>query len=53
MLLCDGAKLAEKVIEEFEPKFSSKDEFLNYVDGLNSCGERITYNEDGSAYIKI
>lgn len=53
LLLSDNAKRAKKVIEEFKPRFSSKEEFLKYVDSLNSEGERIIYNNNGTAEIKL
>jgi len=53
MLLENGAEYAKKVIKEFKPRFSSKKEFLDYLDGINSAGERITYNEDGTATVRL
>ena len=31
---------------EFKPHFASKEEFLSYLDSVNSSGERITYNDE-------
>lgn len=53
LLLQDNAERAYKIIDEFEPMFSSKEEFLAYVDALNDEGDRITYNEDGTASIRL
>ena len=53
LLLENGAARAKKIIEEFNPMFASKEEFLNYVDTLNSTGDRIVYREDGVAEVKI
>ena len=53
MLLENGAEYAKKVIKEFKPRFSSKKEFLDYMDAINSDGERITYNDDGTATVRL
>ena len=54
LLLQNNAERANKIIEEFNPMFKTKEEFLNYVDSINCSGDRITYNEDNSvAEIKI
>ncbi len=46
ILLSDGAKKAKQVIEEFQPAFKSKEDYLSYVDGLNTFGNRIEYSDD-------
>jgi len=51
-LLCDNASYAQKVIDEFEPTFASKQEFFDYLDTLWASGERISYCED-KAEIKL
>ena len=48
LLLCDGAKEAKKVIEEFKPYFASKEEYFKAVDAFAKDGDRITYNEDNT-----
>lgn len=48
MLLSDDAKLAKQSIADFEPTFASKEDYLNYIDSLNSNGDRIVYNEDAA-----
>ena len=53
MLLENNAERAYKVIEEYTPRFASKDEFLAFMDGLNMSGDRIAYNEDGTATVKL
>ena len=53
LLLGDGAKRAKQVIDEYTPLFSSKEEFLTYIDSLNASGERIVYGEDGTAEVKL
>lgn len=52
ILLDNNAEKAKQVISEFKPQFSSKEEFLSFVDSLNKKGERIEYNEDETV-IKI
>jgi amidohydrolase len=51
LLLRNNAERARKIIAEYKPLFESKDAYLSYVDALNSSGERITYNEDGTAFV--
>ncbi len=46
ILLSDGAKRAKQVIEEFKPRFSSKEEYLSFIDSINSSGDRIEYDEN-------
>ena len=46
VLLSDGAARAKKIIEEFKPQFASKEEYLEFVDRLNSSGDRIEYADD-------
>lgn len=53
LLLGDGAKRAKQVIDEYTPLFSSKEEFLAYIDSLNASGERIVYGEDGTAEVRL
>ena len=53
MLLKDNAERAYKIIEEYTPLFSSKNEFLAFMDSLNTSGDRISYNEDGTASVKL
>jgi metal-dependent amidase/aminoacylase/carboxypeptidase family protein len=53
LLLDNGAKRAYQIIEEYQPRFASKEEFLSYVDSLNACGDRIAYGEDGVAHVRL
>lgn len=53
ILLSNNAEIAKKVIAESKPLFSSKEEYLSYIDAINSKGDRITYNEDGTATLKL
>ena len=52
-LLENGAETANKIIAESKPPFPSKQAYLDYIDSLNSSGERITYLEDGTATVKL
>ena len=53
LLLENNAQRAEKIIKEFKPRFASKKEFFDCLDSINSSGERITYNDDGSVTVKV
>lgn len=52
LLLKDNAERAKKIISEFKPLFSSKEEYLNYCDSLTNTGDRIVY-KDGKAEITL
>ena len=52
MLLSGGAERAKRIISEFEPSFESIRAFLDYQDSLNSSGDRIVYNADGTIEVK-
>ncbi len=52
VLLSEDAKEAKKVISEFKPLFASKEEYLEFLEGLRSSGDRIEYGED-SVRVKI
>lgn len=43
LLLKDNAKRANKIINDFVPQFSSKAEYLTFIDSLNNSGTRINY----------
>ena len=45
-------KTSNYMAEIFKPLFATKEEFLSYLDSLDSKGDRIIYREDGSAEIK-
>ena len=53
LLLKDNAKRAKDIIDKFEPAFASKEEYFAYIDALFSDGNRITYNEDNSATVRL
>ena len=53
VLLQNNAERAKSVLQNFTPRFKSKEEFLAYQDSLWSSGNRIKYNDDGTAEIKL
>ncbi len=53
LLLKDDGKAAKEVIEKYKPLFSSKEEYLSYMDSLNKTGDRIKYGENGEATVDI
>lgn len=52
-LLSNGALEAKKIIAEFVPRFNSKEEYFEYVDSFSISGDRISYDENGNAIVKI
>ena len=52
LLLCDGAARAKKIVAEYKPLFASKEEYFAFVDALSANGDRIVYNEDGTALVR-
>lgn len=53
MLLENNAQKANEIIKNYKPTFNSKEEFLSYMDSLNCSGDRISYNENKIAEIKL
>ena len=51
LLLENNGERARKVIEEFEPRFASKEEFLAFQDSLYCDGDRIIYSENKAEVI--
>ena len=51
LLLENNGERAKKIIEEFEPRFASKEEFLAFQDSLYCGGDRIIYNENKAEVI--
>ncbi len=52
ILLGNGAERAKKIVAEYKPLFDSKEDYLAYIDSLNANGDRIVYNEDGTANLR-
>lgn len=53
LLLGDNAVRANQIIKEFKPMFESKEAYLSFMDNLNSTGDRIVYNDDGTAVVNV
>ena len=51
VLLQNNAERAKAVLQNFTPRFKSKEEFLAFQDSLWCSGNRIKYNDDGNAEI--
>lgn len=52
LLLSDDAAEAKRIKAEFKPAFASKQEYFDYIDAIYSSGDRITYNDDGTATLR-
>ena len=52
ILLGNGAERAKQIVADFKPLFASKNEYLAYIDALNANGDRIVYNDDGTATLR-
>ena len=52
LLLENGGARAKKIKEEYQPMFSSKEEFLRFQDSLNTSGDRIVYRQDSIVEVK-
>lgn len=52
ILLSSGGERAKKIIADYKPPFASFKEYLDYMDSLNSSGDRIEYRE-GQATVKL
>ena len=52
LLLSDNASTANKIKADFKPLFATKADYLAYVDAICSSGDRIIYNEDGTATVR-
>ena len=52
LLLSDSAKEAKKIKAEFTPMFATKEDYLSYVDAICTSGDRIIYNDDGTATVR-
>lgn len=53
LLLKDGGERAKQIAADFKAPFDSKDEYLAYIDGLTSSGDRIIYGDDGTATVNL
>ena len=48
LLLQNGGERAKQIVSDYAPTFSSKEEYFNYVDGLNMDKDVVFYGEDGN-----
>ena len=53
VLLENGAARAKDVLANFKPLFATYKDYFDFMDSLNCEGDRITYNEDGTATADI
>ena len=53
MLLENGAERAKQIVAAHVPLFASKEEYFAYVDSLAGDGDRISYNEDDTATVRL
>lgn len=53
LLLKDGAKRAKEVVANYNAPFKSTKEYLDFLEQFFSSGDRITYNDDGTATVKL
>ncbi len=53
ILLGDGARRAQQIMDEFKPLFATKQEYLDFMDSLIDCGDRIEYTEDTNAKVRL
>lgn len=53
LLLQDNAKHAKRVIAEYKPQFASKEEYLAFMDSLNSTGDRIDYSDELAVKVNV
>ena len=44
---------ANEIIADFKPTFQNKEEYFAFLEDMYSDGDRITYNEDGTAEIRL
>ena len=53
LLLKDNGARANRIIADYKPEFPSKEAYLSYIDSINRSGDRIIYDEDGLAQVKL
>ena len=52
-LLSNNAEKAREIVKNYKPLFNTKEDYLLYIDSLECSGDRIVYNDDGTAIVKI
>jgi metal-dependent amidase/aminoacylase/carboxypeptidase family protein len=53
LLLEDGAARAKKILADFKPEFPTAKAYLDYIDSLNTSGQRIRTLDDETLTVKI
>lgn len=53
LLTENGSQRAFEIKKNFKPKFESIKAYLDYVENLNTSGDRIEYSENNSANVKL
>ena len=53
ILLADQGERAYKIINAYKPLFASKDEYLAFMDSLNTTGDRIDYSDPACAKVRL
>ena len=53
LLLDNGGARAKVIVEQYEPMFDSFRAFLDYQDSIFRNGNRITYNDNGTATVEL
>jgi len=53
ILLGNGAKRAQKIVDEYVPMFETTQKYLDFMDSLVDNGERIEYTDDGYAKVRL
>ena len=53
LLLGNGGARAKDIVEKYEPMFDSFSAFLDYQDSIFRNGNRITYNDNGTATVEL
>ena len=53
LLLKDEGKRAKKIISEFTPRFKSGKDYLEFLDNINSSGDRIEYSDGNIVKVNV
>lgn len=53
LLLQDDAARAKKIVADYKPNFTSKEEYFAYVDGLDKDHQVVSYSEDGTVTLNL
>ncbi|MBR2635409.1 MAG: amidohydrolase [Clostridia bacterium] len=53
LLLKNGAERARKIKADYVPRFESKEAYFDYVRSMNCDGNRIEYDADGMAHVRL